>query len=203
MKSLRERERENGSAEVDKKWRKFKIQEYFTLRSTNSGIDKNKLINTNREEVPYITRTDKNNGISMKVAREQQDKFQIEHGNVITIGLDTQTMFYQKDDFHTGQNIHILSYDEMNEYNALFVISCFKRVLEALFFWGSNGATLGRLQKMSITLPATDEGKPDWKYMTNFMKIIIDRERKRLNIFHEDFIFPHNRVLTNILFYQA
>lgn len=36
---------------------------------------------------------------------EQPLHYKVDEGNVITIGLDTQTVFYQPASFYTGQNI--------------------------------------------------------------------------------------------------
>ena len=85
------------------KWKSFILSEIFNISSTNSGIDKNKIKNINIEgNNPYITRTDKNNGIDEFIT--EQD-YELNDGNVITIGLDTQTVFYQPHSFYTGQNI--------------------------------------------------------------------------------------------------
>ncbi|MBS9782175.1 MAG: hypothetical protein KGV43_00015 [Arcobacter sp.] len=46
--------------------------------------------------------------------------------NVISIGLDTQTVFYQNSKFYTGQNIQILSNQNLNYENAMFIIPLLK-----------------------------------------------------------------------------
>ena len=79
----------------------------FEVSSTKSGIDKNKL-NTEIGDVPYITRSDIQNGINSFITDNQSSMYSKNKGNVITIGLDTQTVFYQNNDFFTGQNIQIL-----------------------------------------------------------------------------------------------
>ena len=95
-------------------WKEFVIGEIFNIYSTSSGIDKNKLTGKTGL-LPYITRTDRNNGYDTFIG--EQPKYSADKGNVITIGLDTQTVFYQKTAFYTGQNIQILEFDELNEYN--------------------------------------------------------------------------------------
>src|SRR5690554_4795737 len=78
-------------------WKEFFIggkEGLFNIRSTNSGIDKNKLLETNGD-IPYVTRSNLNNGIDIFVGEKQNTGFSIDRGNVITIGLDTQTVFYQ------------------------------------------------------------------------------------------------------------
>ena len=95
----------------------------------------------------------------------------MDEGNVITIGLDTQTVFYQPTSFYTGQNIQIIRNPKLDRYNAMFLIVAIKKLV-AKFSWGSYGATLTRLRKSRIYLPATDEGEIDFAFMSSFMKNI-------------------------------
>lgn len=139
---------------------------YFKLNSTSSGIDKVRLKITNDQEYfPYITRTDKNNGCDMFVGK--QDK-PLDKGNSITIGLDTQTVFYQPTDFYTGQNVQILESKFMTKNIALFLIPLIKKQL-VLLNWGGNGATLGRLRVKKIVLPVDEKNEPNWEYMDSFI----------------------------------
>jgi len=155
----------------DREWREFYISGQnglFKLESTSSGIDKNKL-NSTYGDIPYITRTDSSNGIDLFVNDNQNDKYKMDLNNVITIGLDTQTVFYQPHKFYTGQNIQILSNAFLNKYNAKFICTQLKIQLKK-FNWGGNGATLGRLRKTKILLPADSNGKPDYAFMEAYVK---------------------------------
>lgn len=142
----------------------------FHIASTKSGIDRNKLVITGKEQFPYITRTDSNNGWDGFVTIQPNVSFDV--NNVVTLGLDTQTAFYQPTPFYTGQNIQVLSGSHINKHVALFIIQMLKLQMRSKFNWGGNGATLGRLHKMKIMLPAKSDGTPDYKYMENYMKNI-------------------------------
>ncbi|MDN0193014.1 restriction endonuclease subunit S [Bacillus stercoris] len=153
------------------KWKDFNIggeNGLFTIESSNSGIDKNKLTSLTGE-TPYITRTDLNNGVNLFIGDDQKSQYKKNNGNVITIGLDTQTVFYQEKPFFTGQNIQILSHEKLTKNIALFIIPLLKIQLKK-FNWGGNGATLTRLNKTKIVLPSTAEGNPDWGYMENYSR---------------------------------
>lgn len=146
----------------DKEWREFFIggeNGIFEIKATKSGIDKNKL-NHEMGKTPYITRSDIDNGMNLFITDNQHSKYQKDKGNVITIGLDTQTVFYQKNDFFTGQNIQILSNKNLNYYVAMFVIPLLKIQIRK-FSWGSTGATLSRLNRTKILLPIDSSGSPD------------------------------------------
>ena len=148
-------------------WKEFVFGDEFSITATGSGIDKNKLIKGEGEN-PYITRTDCLNGIDGFIP-EQASKYRMDEGNVITIGLDTQTVFYQPKAFYTGQNIQIIRHPQLDKYNAMFLIVAIQKLVER-FSWGSYGATLTRLRKSRIYLPANQDGEPDFAFMSSFMQ---------------------------------
>lgn len=148
-------------------WSEFVLGDIFKIFSTNSGIDKNKLINL-KGSIPYITRTDKNNAIDFFIGN-QDKRYKIDKGEVITIGLDTQTVFYQSHSFYTGQNIQILSNEKINYYNSQFLIPLIKKQMEK-FNWGGNGATLTRLKRSIIILPVNNQSEPDYAFMEQYMR---------------------------------
>lgn len=158
----------------DREWKEFFIggsQGIFDITSTSSGIDKNKLTNIAEEKIiPYVTRSEAQNGINMFIGKAQNPKYQINKGNVITIGLDTQTVFYQPHNFFTGQNIQVLNNEKLNQFNALFIIPLLKIQMEK-FNWGGNGATLSRLLRSKIMLPIIPTSEsPDWMFMEKYIK---------------------------------
>lgn len=163
----------------NKKWKEFVFEDIFDIDSTSSSIDRNKLI-TKAGEIPYITRSEKNNGYDSLVGK-QSEKYGLDQGNVITIGLDTQSVFYQPKDFYTGQNIQILKNQHLNKNVAQFLIPLIKRQMSK-FNWGGNGATLTRLRRNKILLPADSQGNPDYAFMESFMT---QKEQERLDKYKE------------------
>lgn len=158
-------QRNNGGGKnLHPNWKEFVLGEEFSIESTSSSIDKIKL-QEGKGQFPYITRSDNDNGIDHFVPKQD---YSTDEGNVITIGLDTQTVFYQPTTFYTGQNIQVVRHKQLDKYNALFIRTALQRVLSR-FSWGGYGATLTRLRKSRIYLPATDDGKPDFAFMSSFM----------------------------------
>lgn len=163
-------------------WDAFPLINIFDISATKSSIDRIKL--TGEKGIyPYLTRSDKDNGMDSFIGN--QPKYERDEENVITIGLDTQTVFYQPYSFYTGQNIQILRLKDksLNRHIALFMIPLIKKQMEK-FNWGGNGATLGRLKKISLTLPKIDEDTPDYQYMEEYMK---EKEKKFL-LRYKDYI---------------
>ncbi|RRG13021.1 hypothetical protein DOE52_09070 [Porphyromonas gingivalis] len=153
---------------TDREWQEFVLGELFEITSTSSSIDKKRLTGTIGDN-PYITRSENNNGIDSFI--DHQSSYKMDEANVITIGLDTQTVFYQSAPFYTGQNIQIVRHSQLNKYNALFVIRAI-RVLVQKFSWGSYGATLTRLRRGKVFLPVKADGTPDYTYMEQTMRIM-------------------------------
>ncbi len=149
-------------------WKNFFIEDIFEIKSTNSGIDKNKL-NTTKGNIPYITRSDINNGINLFITKNQNKKYKLDNANVITIGLDTQTVFFQNNNFFTGQNIQVLKTNKLNKEIALFIIPLIKEQIKK-FSWGGNGATLSRLKRTKLMLPINKNNNPNWEFMENYIK---------------------------------
>lgn len=171
--------------ETNVNWKPFSLNDdrYFNLHSTSSGIDKINLFYGHEYNYPYVTRTDKNNGIDCFVS-EQQGKLR-DNGNVISIGLDTQTVFYQPSEFYTGQNVQILESPYMTESVAMFLIPLIKKQLRVLN-WGGNGATLSRLRAKNILLPTDENESPNWDYI----ETLFDSELKTIDAIEKK-SFPH------------
>jgi len=176
---LHECNSKNVTPLAEKMWGEFALSSGFSIQSTSSSIDKIKLAQGDGM-YPYLTRTDRNNGIDSFVC--SQKNYALDEGNCITIGLDTQTAFYQPIAFYTGQNIQILRNDNLNRYTAKFLLPLLKNLL-TIFNWGSSGATLTRLRRSKILLPIDDNGKPDWAYMEQYAKSVT-RQQVQMYLTH-------------------
>ena len=136
------------------------------MSSSINSTDYSKLNKIGENIHPFVTRTQNNNGLTSFIP--SQDK-PLNTSNVITIGLDTQTVFYQPKAFYTGQNVQIFRCNKFNKYIALFIKPLLIKQLENLN-WGGNGATLGRLRKKKILLPINSNDQPDYDFMEQYIK---------------------------------
>lgn len=137
------------------------------IETTNSSIDGIRLIDDGEKSVPYITRSDANNGLARFVSAKNYE-FGSDDGGCITVGLDTQTAFYQPHKFVTGQNVQVITGENISEDVAQFLVPILRQQMMAKFNWGGNGATLGRMKRLSVMLPVTDSGEPDYAYMAEY-----------------------------------
>ena len=134
----------------EKKWGRFDVfgkNGFLHIATTDSSIDKIRLKDGEQKNVPYITRSESANGIAQFVS-EQNYEFGSNEAGCITVGLDTQTAFYQPHKFVTGQNIQVVTGNSLNEDTAHFYITVLKNQMDAKFNWGGNGATLSRMKRL-------------------------------------------------------
>ena len=139
------------------------------IKTTDSSIDGVRLIDDDEKSVPYVTRSDSNNGLARFVSTKNYE-FGSDDGGCITVGLDTQTAFYQPHKFVTGQNIQVVTGESLNEDVAQFMVPILRQQMTAKFNWGGNGATLGRMKRLTVMLPVTDSGEPDYAYMAEYVQ---------------------------------
>lgn len=156
----------------EKEWKVFPAfgeNGLLHIATTSSSIDGIKLKDGTIKRVPYITRSDANNGVARFVS-DSNYEFGSDDARCITVGLDTQTAFYQPHKFVTGQNIQIITSEQLNEATAQFLVTTLKEQMQAKFNWGGNGATLGRMKRLEVMLPVTDSGEPDYEYMAEYTR---------------------------------
>ena len=137
------------------------------IKTTDSSIDGVRLIDDDEKSVPYVTRSDSNNGLARFVSPKNYE-FGSDDGGCITVGLDTQTALYQPHKFVTGQNIQVITGESLNEDVAQFMVPILRQQMTAKFNWGGNGATLGRMKRLTVMLPVTDSGELDYAYMAEY-----------------------------------
>lgn len=138
------------------------------VRASTAWYDRINLRKSGERMYPFVSRSAASNGVVEFVPHQAK---QPEAGNVITLGLDTQTLGYQPVSFYTSQNIQILEHDKLNVYNALVLMAAIRQQL-GKFSWGGNGATLKRLKATHIMVPVTSNGLGqtvlDWDGMTAY-----------------------------------
>lgn len=148
---------------------------FDSMTASKAWYDKSKLCLSGVPVFPFVSRTKASNGVDSFCPR--QDKAP-EAGNALTIGLDTQTIGYQPVPFYTSQNIQVLRHERLNESNALVLSSLIQEQM-GKFSWGGNGATLGRLKKTRIMVPAltTADGtfEADWDGMDRLGAELLDQ----------------------------
>ena len=143
----------------------FKLSDIFEIK-TSKCIHENGL-KQGVGTIPYVTRTSLNNGVSKFVCSQRIEK--LNPGNVITVGMDTQTVFYQKQNFYCGRDILSLSNTIMNQYIGIFIVGILDQIVKKKFSYGYC-ASLTRIKNLEIKLPSTPDGNPDWEFMESYIR---------------------------------
>jgi type I restriction-modification system DNA methylase subunit len=146
------------------KWKTFIVggkDGLFSCETTRAVIASE----TEVGEIPHVTRSALNNGISDYISALEYD---LNKGNCITIGAEGIIAFYQTKDFVTGVKVYTLRNENINKYNALFICT----ILNSYKYKYSYGRAriLSKIKDEIIRLPATAQSTPDWRYMEKYIK---------------------------------
>lgn len=146
---------------TDREWAWFSVGSIFNCKTTKHAIQQEMISgNTN-----FVTRSALNNGVSDYIDSEGLSVYD---GNCITIGAEGITAFYQPDEFVAGVKVYTLTHQEMNKYNAMFIITLLN--LEKYRYNYGNARILDKIKKEKIKLPITPNGDPDFQFMEDYIK---------------------------------
>ena len=153
-------------------WKEFLLKDLFIIeRSKNITLEAAEESLGN--EIPYITRTEYNNGVNFFVSK---DNFKIEKGNCITIGGEGANVFYQPFDFISGNNITKIYHSKLNENIGLFIVSILN--LEKYRYSYNRAWNKKFIENTKINLPVDSQGNPDWQFMEEYIRELRERERE-------------------------
>lgn len=142
----------------------FDLVELFNVRGSKDSYTQHEIISGDHL---YVTTSNKNNGVA------STSNIFTEDGNVITIDSATDgKAFYQEHKFVGSDHVEILEPKNflLNKYNALFIISVLN--LQLFKYGFGRKRSQKRIIKEKIFLPVTNDKKPDFKLMENYIKSI-------------------------------
>ncbi|MDL0079564.1 restriction endonuclease subunit S [Helicobacter zhangjianzhongii] len=135
------------------KWESFKIGELFEIKPTKAYKMTNTTLFETKGDVPVVTNSSLNNGVSAYVGLEPTEK-----GNMITYS-DTTTsegIFYQPRDFVGYSHIQglypLVHKDKWNRYSLLYFVSVFRKASFGKFDYG-NKFNRKIAKEMRVLLP--------------------------------------------------
>jgi hypothetical protein len=140
----------------------FKVGEIFDCATTSHLIGTE--IN-GKGETLYVTRSAFNNGVSDSI---ENDNYELNEGNCITIGAEGLFAFYQSEQFVAGIKVYTLKHNKLNKYNALFICSILNKNVYRYSY--GRARVLDKIKEENILLPLDNVGEPDWQFMENHIK---------------------------------
>ena len=171
------------------KFKKFKLGDVFVWQPQKE-IDPLKIkdLKTNEErKYPFYGQATINNGI-IDYLNLDESVLNNKSGNpTILIHSNNQNIVYLETPFYLKDGhgaTSVLQNKHLNEYNALYIISCIKKVITEKFTYNEK-ATKVALKNTNINLPVNDLGEIDYKYMEEYIiklkKNIINNVSKYLD----------------------
>lgn len=155
-------------------WGEFQITDLFDMSLPKGDLQVKKVEDG---DIPLITPSNFNNGMLQRIS-EKSPSTLYDKGS-LTVDMFGNA-YFQEEDFFVTAHGHVnvlLPKTDLNVYTGTFLAS----TIRAMFFdkYGFNEmCTLKVLKAESIKLPITSTGEPDWQYMEDYMKQIMDKSEQ-------------------------
>lgn len=153
----------------DREWQEFFVEDIFNIYQGKKWITKGELAN-NPGRVPLISNSGSNNGVMGLVNPEGLSKCSIA-SNVITVAVSGSAgaTFYQGKPAVINSGVLILKGKvDICSLAYLFLTAVVSKACER-FDYGMK-ASADRVSKLSIRLPITPTGDPDYDFMERYIK---------------------------------
>ena len=170
----------------DRKWEAIPIIEIFDRLEAGKGKGLNHLIQV-KQGIPYIGATNRNNGVMCYVEDNEISHKMIQDGNCIGFIKNGDGSagyaIYKHESFISTSDVIYGYADWLNLYTGLFFVAAQDMIEEKY----SHGYKRNRqhLRGDKVMLPITSAGKPDYKFMEDYVKDLkkekIDKMFKYLN----------------------
>ena len=148
-------------------WKEFYIKDLFEFVKIVGDLKAQKQTVGN---IPLVSSGKFNNGICMYISNPKE-KSQIITKNKITVDMFGNSFFQEKDFYSVAHGrVNVLKPKfKINKYIGLFMATVIEENMRIKYGF-SNMCSNSTLKKETVMLPQDEAGKPNWKYMNEFMK---------------------------------
>ncbi len=154
------------------KWKEFKVSDVFTVKY-GVNLELNACVECEAAEIDavnFVARTAENNGISAHVVKI--DDVTPQKAGLISVagGGSVLSTFLQTEPFYSGRDLYTLEAKDDISYAAkMFIIT----IIEQNKYKYSYGRQANKtLPDLLLKLPVDSKGKPDYKFMENYIKAL-------------------------------
>lgn len=144
-------------------WKDFSYREIFIIKRGDSVY----LQDLPQGNIPYVSATSENNGISGYI-----DRYNTE-GNCIVLNYDGSIgeAFYHEKPFFASEKVVTISlrHHVLNKYIAIFLITLIRKE-KYRYNYGLKWSVNSRMLSSTIKLPVSKTGCPDWDFMEKYIK---------------------------------
>lgn len=168
-----------------KQWQPFEISELFIVNNTKSrkSLPTGALIAANPTPglIPRIRVTTQNNGIGQYTKKLSDKGFRV-WKNFISVSF-LGSAFYHQYEASLDMKVHCLQLRDqlMNEYIGLFISKMIEHNSSGVSYGNQLSST--DLATKKILLPVDTIGKPDFKYMEQYVKNLILKKYQQYLVF--------------------
>ena len=162
-------------------WKKFKVSDVFVTEKHGSGLQVPTGAMMSKKDlkdgdIPRVTVSNFNNGITGYYADSDNENYRT-YENFISVSF-LSTIFYQPDKVSLDMKVHCLKpldY-ELNLYSAGYMVSVIRKAISNFAYSDQLSSTV--FADLEFALPAISDGQPDWQYMEDYMKAIMDKSEQ-------------------------
>ncbi len=157
--------------EIDtNQWKDFQVSDFFHVKY-GINMELNACQITDKDDpdgVAFVARTAENNGISAYVKKEEG--YEPQPAGTITVagGGSVLSTFYQHRPFYSGRDLYLLIEKETMSKYVKFFIATVLMTEQYRFNYGRQANK--SLPFLNLRLPIDKNGKPDWKWMEQYIK---------------------------------
>lgn len=167
-----------GLKEIE--WKEFNIVDILN-KAQNSKAYHSDDLTSEKVGIPYITRTNLNNGLFDIV--KYSDKLKTNPANTISLGAENATYFTQPYEYITGNKMYYYQAEGLSLNVLKFITICLNKSLKGSGFGYGLGLTGTRSDKRKFMLPVNSKGEPDYEFMEEYIK---ERETKLKQRYKKD-----------------
>ncbi|MCR5144808.1 MAG: restriction endonuclease subunit S [Lachnospiraceae bacterium] len=159
------------------RWGEFRVGDLFDIHPTNAyKITNSELLNDNGRN-PVVANSGFNNGIVGFTNYKCN-----ENSGVITFtdtaAKSSESFFYQTEDFVGYPHVQGMycKLHNLNEYEGKFITTVLRSAAGKFDF--ITKMTRDEVKEFNIKLPITSTGEPDWQYMEDYMRKIMNKSEQ-------------------------
>lgn len=147
--------------------------------------------------IPAVVAKVGNNGVMYYV---NQNDFETTRNKIVIIGdgaVASGLVYYHEKEFTILHNAYAIELKNKNEnrHNGLYLACVIQKSIFE-FFGYENKPTWNKVKEMPILLP-TQNGKPDFDFMENFIKALEKESIKAVESFHTARLKAHKTIIKN------
>ena len=149
-------------------WKEFSVCELFGKSRLGKYHSPESLVES-ETGYPYICASNQNNGINQKMSPVSGDDVRPTPQDIISWGKQCPHFTFHEEPCVTGQGMYYIVVPKYIPRRAIrYVITVLQSAVEGKF--GYSDCFIGSsMDDLSIKLPATPDGAPDWAYMESYM----------------------------------